>query len=576
MRPEGNRESFAPCHGENARQTFGKNALGWRDGASGAATALALALSFPSLLDRGFWFLAWGAWIPLFGRVATRATFTIRQALLLGTGVALVFFYGSFWWLTFPITHYGGIPAPIAYVLLLLPALVLAIFFSLFLWFVRWGIARWGRRGILLSPFFGVALEWGRYRLTGHGWNLLGYSQAPVPELIQIARVAGVLGVSFLLFLASALGVFFVLGHAGRRRRAAFALGVPLGILGLTFLGGRVVRPSQDPVPGASAVQIFAVQPVVPVMAGSQGVSTPDVAESLRRHLHLSELLLSEETDRVPVRLLIWPESPMNISLDVDQDVASLLSDFARQQGVYLLLNHLGRAAHGWHNSAAVISPQGERIADYHKIRLLEFGEYVPGRRWIPFLKKIPALAGDFVPGQTYTVVSLGSVRLGTFICFESAFPEIPRALVRRGATLLVNLSNDGWFGTTTGARQHLHKAVLRAVEMGRPLVRVTNSGITALITPFGEVRDPTPLFQVATRHWILRPAPESSLTFYAQHGDLFAWLCVAVSLGAIVWGMHRKKHWGGVILDVQEPAEPEPPVGPNAEAGRWPAELLG
>jgi len=157
-------------------------------------------------------------------------------------------------------------------------------------------------------------------------------------------------------------------------------------------------------------------------------------------------------------------------------------------------------------------------------------------------LEKIPALAGDFVPGREYTIADIGPARVGTFICFESAFPEIPRQLVRRGATLLVNISNDGWFGTTAGARQHLAHAVLRAVELGRPLVRVTNSGITALITPYGEVRDVTPLFQTATRHWLLRMPSPPPLTFYARHGDLFAWVCVAVSLGLLAWGKRRTR----------------------------------
>jgi len=509
------------------------------DWACAGATALALVLAFPSPVGEGIWLLAWGAWIPLLFRLATRSALSLRHVGLLGLGLALVVFYGSFSWLAFPIIHYGGVPAPIAYALLLIPAVVLSVFFSAFLWLMRWSCVRWGRVGVLAAPFFWVAVEWARARLTRHGWNLFGYSQASVPELIQIARGTGVLGVSFLLLLASALGVFFALRETIRWRRALMLVGWPLALCGLVFFIGRAVRPEVPA--GTSVVHVFAVQPVIPVFGRGAEWRAPDVVESVHRHLRLSEEVLAQGGADASPRLLIWPESPMNLSLDEDEALAAYLADFARRHQVYLLLNHLGKSVHGWHNSAAVISPHGTRIAEYHKIRLLEFGEYVPGRRFLPFLEKIPALAGDFVPGREHTIATVGSARVGTFICFESAFPEIPRALVRRGATLLVNISNDGWFGTTAGARQHLAHAVFRAVEMGRPLVRVTNSGITAVITPDGEVRDATPLFQPATRQWRLSLPPPGSLTMYARHGDLFAWMCVAMSLGLLAWGRRRK-----------------------------------
>jgi apolipoprotein N-acyltransferase len=513
------------------------------DWACGGVTALAMVLSFPSPLGAGLWFLAWGAWVPLLVRIAARSELTLRQAFLLGLGLALAFFYGSFSWLAFPIVHYGGVPAPVAYALLLIPACVLSLFFAAFLRLVHWGSARWGRRGIFLAPLFWVALEWARARLTRHGWNLFGYSQASVPELIQIARYTGVLGVSFLLLLTSALGAFLARRLTTLRARMGAALSVPLLLLGLVFLIGKAMRPEERVSSDTPALDVFAVQPVIPVAGGGAGWQTPDVLESLNRHVRLSERVLVEGNEEESPRLLIWPESPMNLSLDEDEAIAAYLAEFTRRHQVYLLLNHLGKSARGWHNSATVLSPRGERIAEYHKIRLLEFGEYVPGRRFLPFLRKIPALAGDFIPGQEYTVAAVGPARVGTFICFESAFPEIPRALVRRGATVLVNISNDGWFGPTAGARQHLQHAVLRAVEMERPIIRVTNSGITALITPYGEVHEATPLFQEATRHWRLpQPATPPTVTFYARHGDLFAESCVVGSLGVLVWGTRRRK----------------------------------
>jgi apolipoprotein N-acyltransferase len=278
-----------------------------------------------------------------------------------------------------------------------------------------------------------------------------------------------------------------------------------------------------------------AIQPVISPGDVRSTPGPPDLIESLRQHFLLSEEALGDAPSDTTPRLLIWPESPMNMSLDEDPAVEQLLEDFARARNVYLLVNHLGRApGGGFHNSAAVISPEGRRVADYHKTHLLIFGEYVPFRHVLPLVDRIPALAGDFIPGTELTVVSMGPARVGTFICFESTFPSIARTMVRRGANVLVNISNDGWFGATAGAYQHLAHAVFRAVETGRPLVRVTNSGITALITPQGEIRDATELFQPATRRWQI-PVPTATASiehsFYTRYGDWFVLVCGLASL---------------------------------------------
>jgi apolipoprotein N-acyltransferase len=170
----------------------------------------------------------------------------------------------------------------------------------------------------------------------------------------------------------------------------------------------------------------------------------------------------------------------------------------------------------------------------YDKIRLLPFGEYVPLPRWLPGVNLVPVMVGDFTPGAQYPLLPLGEARAGIFICFESAFPSIARRFSQEGADVLINISNDGYLGPTPVMRQHLANVVFRAVENNRPVLRVTNTGISAYITSRGEVRDATGGFQTAVRTWTVSRTSDGK-TFYTRYGDLFVGTCAALSLLLII-----------------------------------------
>jgi len=188
-----------------------------------------------------------------------------------------------------------------------------------------------------------------------------------------------------------------------------------------------------------------------------------------------------------------------------------------------------------------MVNEEGRLVAQYDKIRLLPFGEYVPLPRWLPGVSAIPAMVGDFTPGAQYTLMPLGRASAGVFICFESAFPSISRSFAQAGADVLVNISNDGYLGQTPVMRQHLANTVFRAVENGRPVVRVTNTGITAYINERGMVTDTTEGFQPAVRTWAVRHSLEGK-TFYTRFGDLFVGLCAAISLAVIALTWRKRK----------------------------------
>ena len=180
-------------------------------------------------------------------------------------------------------------------------------------------------------------------------------------------------------------------------------------------------------------------------------------------------------------------------------------------------------------------------IAQYDKIRLMPFGEYVPLPPWLPGASLISGIVGEFTPGSNYTLMPVANHRAGVFICIESAYPWIARRLAHDGADVLINISNDGYLGPTAVMRQHLANAIFRAVENGRPLLRVTNTGLTAKISANGAVQDLTDPFATDVRNWSVTPGKTD--TFYTRHGDLFVHFCAAITailLAALLIGSRR------------------------------------
>jgi apolipoprotein N-acyltransferase len=290
------------------------------------------------------------------------------------------------------------------------------------------------------------------------------------------------------------------------------------------------------------AVIVVAIQPnVSPNFERTQDETDALVA----RHMTMTMEALrrwdaSAQAPSTP-RLVVFPESPMNFSYARDAEFRVLISDFARQERASIIFNSLEPApAGGAYNSAVMINEEGRLVAQYDKIRLLPFGEYVPLPRWLGG-GLLGGIVGDFTPGENYTLLPAGDARVGVFICFESAFPSIARQFTKAGADVLINISNDAYLGRTPVLRQHLANVVFRAVENRRTILRVTNTGISARITPRGEVEDATDSFQPASRTWTITRSTGGE-TFYTRHGDLFVALCALVSLTDLVVSL-RKRH---------------------------------
>jgi apolipoprotein N-acyltransferase len=272
----------------------------------------------------------------------------------------------------------------------------------------------------------------------------------------------------------------------------------------------------------------------------------------LQRHFTLSQTALNNLDSGKPgtysslglSRLVIWPESPMNFSYSRDPKLRDVIGTFAHHNQTSVLINSLEPAATGGdQNSAILVNEKGEMSARYDKIRLMPFGEYVPLPRWLPGASSVRSIVGEFKPGSSYTLMPLGALRAGVFICIEAAHPAIARNFANEGADVLINISNDGYLGPTPVMRQHLANAIFRAVENNRDLIRVTNTGITAYISANGGTWDATAGFQPEVRTWtITKDGTES--TFYSRHGDLFVYGCALISLGVISAALIRRSQY--------------------------------
>lgn len=504
------------------------------DLAAAALSAILLTLSFPNF---DFWPLAWIGLVPLL-LVLCRRPAPINS-LLLGWFAGTIFFYSSCYWLTFSMIEYGGLPAVVAYLLLLPAALVVGIFPGLFALTLSLTIKQWKTKALLLAPFFWIAFEWLRLSITGQLWNAIGYSQAFQPILIHAAHWGGVYAVGFLLVAVNAAVAFAIANRTGRSIAVAAAVLFGTGVL---IIASERSKPSAVAAFGDDSIQILALQPNVPMHLVK---TTREMKDLTERHIVMTEQTIKAQPFGELPQLVVWPESPMYFSYATDSEFRRLATELTTKHKVSLIFNSQEPAPNnGVYNSAMMINEDGRLIGQYDKIRLLPFGEYVPLPRWMPGASLITAIVGDFTPGANYTLFPVGQMQTGVFICIESAYPSIARAFTDAGAEVLINISNDGYLGRTAVMRQHLANAIFRAVENGRPVVRVTNTGITALIDSNGYVNDATPGFEQAVRVWTLA-RPSSEKTFYTRHGDLFVMLSTgftAILLAAALVSGRRKK----------------------------------
>ncbi|MGA3293755.1 MAG: apolipoprotein N-acyltransferase [Candidatus Acidiferrales bacterium] len=495
------------------------------------ASGVTLALSFPN------YNLSLLAWISV--GLLVVASFGARPAVapLYGFLHGLVFYPICLPWMDVVMRQYGNVDPWTSAGILGLVGIAGGIIWAFF----SWGIALASRKGpafaCALAPFLWVTLEFARAHLPifGFPWNLAGYAASGSLALVQFTALTGIYGLSAIVAGFGSLVAYAVLVGTQRAWKTAI---VAAGVLILIACGGRYFVPQAQARYVAHLVQTnFAQSYEYP----------PDWMQSHARDLDQLEQISIDSAAKAP-GLIVWPEVPAPFSLQ-DAPFAARAQRIARGSGQDFLVgveDWKRDAAGKWFatNSAVLLDPSGRRIFTYDKIHLVPFGEYVPLRRWLTFAGKLTADIGDFTPGTAYRVGRLPDGTFGSFICYEATFPNEVRRFTAGGAELLINMSNDGWFGRSAAPAQHLMMARVRAVENRRWLLRDTNNGFTVAVDPYGRVEA-----QLATDVRGELDAPydfRSGLTLYARFGDWFAWLCVLASIALLVAAMAIAASKGG------------------------------
>jgi apolipoprotein N-acyltransferase len=501
------------------------------------------------------------------------------QGFALGYLCGIVWFAGTCYWIFDTMHRYGGLPIPMAALALILFCMYVGLYHGMFGWLLalvarstsagstsagsksagskssgpksarsRIGGSRVDRsrgepklaasaasirRALIAAPFLWVAVELARTRITAFPWELLGYAQTGNFALTRIATLTGVYGLSFEIVLVNS--VFAAAFLAAKQQRKP--------LLGAASAAAVILQAGQllsSPLVATDHTALL-VQPNIQIQPGEMWTNKyfqDTLQELTAESLHPAELS-AEKTGR-RYDLIVWPESPSPF-YTTDPLFRDAVSALARQSGTWVVAGsigiapamHSGGQSSRIYNSAALVSPQGEWVSRYDKVHLVPFGEYLPFPRLFAFAGGLTKEVGEFRRGDSRTPLDAGGERFGTFICYESIFPDEVRQGPLQGAEVLLNISNDGWYGDSGAWKQHLQQTQMRAIENGRWLLSGTNTGMTASIDPYGRIVAATAR---KIRTALVAPYGLSpGTTFYTRHGDWFAYLCAIISLGALI-----------------------------------------
>jgi apolipoprotein N-acyltransferase len=512
----------------------------------------------------------WVALLPLIWAILANDKsgnpLTLRQGATLGYLCGFVWYLGNCYWIYRTMNLYGGLAKPIAAGILILFCLYLGLYHALFGTLVAAFRTHFGRQlALLFIPFAWVAVELARARITGLPWDILGVAQVDNPMLTRLAPITGAYGLSFVIAAVNALWLLRIRLRERRYTRPALTVAGVI-IVVVYILGLRLIA---TPKPSPTTATATLVQENLEVGAANTGpqpttqqfldsfsylsrypskkflLGTPELPGTQTVYLLRPRAEESDDTVPVATNLIVWPESPAPFE-DIDPQFRSAMSALARSAQAPVIVGNIGfqpnpanKSGYTPYNRASFINPDGAFIGHYDKMHLVPFGEYVPFKEFFFFAKNLLNEVGTFEPGAQRTVFSTGGHTYGVFICYESIFGDEIRHLTQQGADVLINISNDGWYGDTSAAWQHLNMVRMRAIENHRWILRATNTGVTASINPYGRVVSALPRHLRSSLR--VHFGYEHDLTFYAAHGDLFAYACAFVTILGLAFSLKSK-----------------------------------
>jgi apolipoprotein N-acyltransferase len=462
------------------------------------------------------------------------------------------------YWIYQTMFLYGGLPTPVAAGILLLYSLIMGLYYGLFGWLIAFTRHATGgvRAPLFLTPFLWTAIDLLGAHLIKVPWDQLGYSQIDNAALTSIAPWTGTYGITFVLLAVNAL---FAAGFAFGKRQwwvagaAATVLlqagllwhpaAVPTSATAVLLQENLSVQQDNswagtqwDPKTGryvdlwdvnTNRFVQWSERTCTPYIAGMPETDAPLVTPDC-------DAAAARPEDAKPA-LIVWPEAESALT-EGDPRFRALMGRMTAATGAAAIVGNLAtdvRPSHvDYYNAASVFAADGSLLGRYAKIHLVPWGEYVPFARVFSFAHQLTRNAGRMTHGWRRMVFRLNGHHYGIFICYESIFADEIRQFALNGAEVLVNISDDGWYGDTSAPWQHLNMARMRAVENRRWLLRDTDTGVTAAIDPYGRMT------QSARRHEFtslaVRYGFNDDLTFYTRFGDVFALVCGILSLATL------------------------------------------
>jgi len=481
---------------------------------------------------------------------------TLIQGAVLSYFCGFLWYFGDCNWIYQTMYLYGGLSKPVSAGILVLFCLYLGLYHLLFGVLIVTIRRRFGRAIALAAvPFAWVTVELARARITGLPWDLLGVSQIDNLRLTELAPYTGVYGKSFVMAAVNALWLVRI--RFDRRRYGQIAIAVVVAGTFFYFFSG--LRQEHRVMSSRITARATLVQQNLEVGAEAAPRESParllaeftrlSLQPGSREYLGMPEVAKTPLLEFPPAKdaetdLIVWPESPAPFE-ERDAQFRQAMSALATQAKAPVIAGNVGidrneesPRGYSMYNSASFITPEGAFAGRYDKMHLVPFGEYVPFAKLFFFAKSLLNEVGTFDRGRERLVFRYGGHRYGVFICYESVFADEVRQFTKAGAQVLINISNDGWYGDTGAPWQHLNMVRMRAIENHRWVLRATNTGVTASIAPDGRVMEAAPR-HVRTS---LRVGfgYESGLTFYAAHGDLFAYACALATAAMLAMCVRR------------------------------------
>ncbi|MFH1116601.1 MAG: apolipoprotein N-acyltransferase [Pseudomonadota bacterium] len=491
-----------------------------------ACGGVLLSLAFPPFrLD----FLAWIAFVPLLSALDREKH--VAWAALSGAVFGLSFFLLDVRWVYGTLVMHGHFASITAVLIFAGMVTVLAMFpagFAVIMALLK-------KRGVdplIFAPFAWVGVEYARATvLTGFPWDLVGYSQTGRLILVQIADITGIYGVSFLIVTVNA-ALWQLMNSLVFRKGIPWRIITPAVFLVVITIGyGHLSSKRFAPANGTDHGFPMGIL---------QGNICQEVkwAEAARPYTFLIYEKLGLIALKQGARFLVWPETSVPVLFGGDDSHWKEAGRISARLGVPMLVGapafkHIAGSTH-FYNSAFLLDANKIR-SRYDKMHLVPFGEYMPLTWLLPLGPGIAAREADYSPGDSMTVMQVnGSPRFSVLICYEAIFPGLARLAVNSGARMLINITNDGWFGRSAAPYQHFAMARMRGIENRVWLLRAANTGISAAIDPAGRVVSHIPLEDEGAI--VVRvPDPTTYRTFYTRFGDIFAWGCIGMLVAVFV-----------------------------------------